>query len=1303
MAQAKKAPARQKPGALKGIKFSKGSGAGKKKAPAGPDYSGKFSEAVRAFESGEGEKAEPLFQELAGVGYRKADCLAYLGVLKAKQGEEEEGEALIKQAMQEEPGNGWPLMAMAELNALSDDFLGAIDYAGKAVEKEPENPWFEFKLGDYYLRLDDKKDAVTHFKTAVKKYSESENKKGLGKANYELGKLEAEKEEYYDAVQHLYAACKAGEKKAESQITLLKEQVDRKWDGISKGFSLEARKALERGNAALSKSDGEGAVNAAEEATRLDPKFYEAYAVLGYYQLVMGNTSKAVKSLEKAISLNPEYYLPYNTLGMSYFKQGAYENALEYYTKAIERYPFNPFTFQNRADVYVRLSKPEKALEDLGMAIALKPEDRVLSEMLANRAEVYLILGERAKAEKDVKDSLRFDSSNETAKKVEKSLKTELVTGMKDVIGMGQLKETLMEAIIFPFKRKDLAKKYAMSVGGGVLLYGPPGCGKTYIAKAIAKEAGVSFFEAKISDIVGSDPGETEKNIHNLFEKARNAKPAIVFMDEVDALGSSREQSGTGSERRAINQLLTEIDGTKKKEGILVLGATNTPWDVDTALKRSGRFSKAIYVPPPDEPARKGLFKFYLGKRPYDEDVDFGELAVMSDGLSPADIKAVCDEAATYPWKEAMKTGEERPVNMEDLRKALDNASSAVKEWYKKIESHLDEPGAREIYKDLFDDLKKYGGFDLMTTSALTFDDVAGMEELKKEIKAKIIEPLKHPELSEKYGMKAGGGILLYGPPGCGKTYIMKAAAGEGGVSFISAKISDVVSKYVGESEQKLHKIFETARKNKPCILFFDEIDAFGGARGGETGDSDTKLVNQMLTEMDGVGSSSEGILIVGATNLPWKVDVALRRVGRLGDSIYVPAPDMESRIGIMEVATKGKPVAGDVDFEALAKKMEGYSSSDVAGVCKKAVSQAWKEAMETGEEREVAMGDFEKAVDSVVPSIQTWYSMAEKELRNTPDKELFKPLLDDVKSVGKAKTMGKTGVTFDDVAGMDGLKKKIKAKVLGPLKHPEIAKKYGVKAGGGILLYGPPGCGKTYIMKAAAGEGGVSFVSARLSDILSKYVGESEENLHNLFETARKNSPCILFFDEIDTLGSMRGAGQDEHTAKLVNQMLMEMDGVMGGAEGVLIVGATNVPWKVDLALRRTGRLGSSIYVPPPDKESRKAMFQIHLRGKPVAGDVDFEELAEQSEGFSASDISGACEEALSDVYQEAMETGEERPVNMGDLARAIEAQAPSVFAWYELAGRELAGAPDKDLFKELFDEIARLQQKKTGKPGET
>jgi transitional endoplasmic reticulum ATPase len=493
----------------------------------------------------------------------------------------------------------------------------------------------------------------------------------------------------------------------------------------------------------------------------------------------------------------------------------------------------------------------------------------------------------------------------------------------------------------------------------------------------------------------------------------------------------------------------------------------------------------------------------------------------------------------------------------------------------------------------------------------VTYDDIGDLEEAKQKIREMVELPLRHPELFKRLGIDPPKGILLYGPPGTGKTLLAKAVANETDAYFIAINGPEIMSKFYGESEQRLREIFEEAKEHAPAIIFIDEIDAIAPKREEVTGEVEKRVVAQLLALMDGLEARGD-VIVIGATNRPNAVDPALRRPGRFDREIEIGIPDKRGRLEILKVHTRSMPLAKDVDLEKLAEITHGYVGADIAALCREAAMKALRRVLpkidlereeipvEVLETIEVTMEDFMNAYREITPS-------ALREI------EVEVPT-----------------VRWTDIGGLEEVKQQLREAVEWPLKYPDSFRRLGIDPPKGILLYGPPGTGKTLLAKAVATESEANFVSIKGPEVFSKWVGESERAVRELFRKARQVAPSIIFIDEIDALAPMRGLVSTDSgvTERVVSQLLTEIDG-LERLEGVVVIAATNRPDIIDPALLRPGRFDRLIYVPPPDEKARLEILKVHTRRMPLAEDVDLLEIAKKTEGYTGADIEVLVREA--------------------------------------------------------------------------
>lgn len=493
----------------------------------------------------------------------------------------------------------------------------------------------------------------------------------------------------------------------------------------------------------------------------------------------------------------------------------------------------------------------------------------------------------------------------------------------------------------------------------------------------------------------------------------------------------------------------------------------------------------------------------------------------------------------------------------------------------------------------------------------VSYDDIGGLGDAVKKIREMVELPLRHPELFKRLGVEAPKGVLLHGPPGTGKTMLAKAVAGETSSNFISIGGPEIVSKFYGESEGKLREIFKDAEENAPSIIFIDEIDSIAPKRDEVNGEEERRIVAQLLSLMDGLNSRGK-VVVIGATNRPNSIDEALRRPGRFDREIEIGIPDRDGRLEILEIHTRGMPLADDVDLKWLADKTHGYAGADLSALTKEAAMAALRRVLP----------DVDLEADEIPREVLNSISVTKDDFKNA--------LKDMQPSTMREVLIEKPNVRWEDIGALEEAKQELKEAVEWPLKFGKVFDHMNAKPPKGILLYGPPGTGKTMLAKAVATESEANFIAVKGPEFLNKWVGESEKAVRETFRKARQASPCVIFMDEIDSIAPERGTGGDSNvTERVISQMLTEMDG-LESLNDVVVIAATNRPDIMDPALLRPGRFDKSIFIGPPDKESRKAIFGIHTKNRPLADDVDLEELADKTDGCTGADIAAICNEAV-------------------------------------------------------------------------
>jgi len=510
----------------------------------------------------------------------------------------------------------------------------------------------------------------------------------------------------------------------------------------------------------------------------------------------------------------------------------------------------------------------------------------------------------------------------------------------------------------------------------------------------------------------------------------------------------------------------------------------------------------------------------------------------------------------------------------------------------------------------------------------VTYEDIGGLDREVQRVREMIELPLKYPEVFDRLGIDAPKGVLLHGPPGCGKTLIARAVANETAAYFTHVSGPEVIHKYYGESEAALRAIFEEAARHAPAIVFLDEIDAIAPKRQEVQGEVEKRVVAQLLALMDGLKERGQ-IIVIGATNIPNVLDPALRRPGRFDREISISIPDKNGRLEILQIHTRGMPLADDVDPDKLAQITHGFVGADLEALCREAAMITLRKIMPDIDFAEASI-PYERLLELEVT--QDAFLAALAEIEPSAIREVFTEIPD---------------VKWDDVGGLDEVKRVLQETIEWPLKYEDLFKQARTTPPKGILLTGPPGCGKTLLAKAVASESETNFISVKGPALMSKYVGESEKGVREVFKKARQASPCIVFFDELDSLAPLRGSGDSTHVSeRVVSQFLTEMDGIED-LKGVVVLGASNRPDIIDPALLRAGRFDVVLELPVPDRAGRLAIFQVHTRGKPLASDpsagsgqaVDLEALADLSEGLVGADIEAICRQAAMLAIREFLE----------------------------------------------------------------
>jgi transitional endoplasmic reticulum ATPase len=531
-----------------------------------------------------------------------------------------------------------------------------------------------------------------------------------------------------------------------------------------------------------------------------------------------------------------------------------------------------------------------------------------------------------------------------------------------------------------------------------------------------------------------------------------------------------------------------------------------------------------------------------------------------------------------------------------------------------------------------------------------TYEDIGGLKDEIQRLREMVELPMRHPEIFQRLGIEPPKGVLLHGPPGCGKTLLARAVANESEANFFSINGPEIMSKFYGESEARLREIFQQAEKNAPAIIFIDELDSLAPKREEVTGEVERRVVAQLLALLDGL-TSRGNVIVIGATNRPNALDPALRRPGRFDREIEIGIPDKHERYEVMQVHTRGMHLAEDIDLKTLADVSHGYTGADIAALSREAGMKALRRYLpeiDLEQERippsvlermEVKMEDFMSAYREITPT-----AMREVAIE-VPT------------------------VHWNEVGGLDVVKQELRESVEWPLKNAEIFGRMGIKPPKGILLFGPPGCGKTMLARAVATESEANFIAIKGPEVFSKWVGESEKAIREVFRKARMSAPSIVFFDEIDSLVPRRGSGYGDSgvTDRVISQLLTEIDGITA-LQDVVVIAATNRPDMVDPAVLRPGRFDRLIYVPEPGEEARLQILKIHSKGMPLTKDVNLQELAQLTKGYSGADIESACREAALYALRRDISAKE---VVFADFQEALKRIGPSITSdmenWYK------------------------------------
>ncbi len=546
----------------------------------------------------------------------------------------------------------------------------------------------------------------------------------------------------------------------------------------------------------------------------------------------------------------------------------------------------------------------------------------------------------------------------------------------------------------------------------------------------------------------------------------------------------------------------------------------------------------------------------------------------------------------------------------------------------------------------------------------VTYEEIGGLKAQTKRMREIVELPLRHPEIFTRFGIEPHSGILLFGPPGCGKTLIAKVLASESEANFFSINGPEIMNKYYGETEAKLRDIFKEAKENSPSVIFIDEIDAIAPKREEAYGDVEKRVVAQLLALMDGLTERGQ-VIVLGATNRPESIDPALRRPGRFDREIEISVPNADGRLDILHIHTRGMPLDDDVDLKILAAELHGYTGADIKSLCREAAMKALRNYFpEIDTEMEKIPSEI---LQSMKVSLQDFYD-AMHEIVPTAMREFY---------------VESPKVWWKDVGGLEDAKRTLRDNLITSIKEPGKFQKMGIKPPKGALLYGPPGCGKTLLARALATESGANMILVRGPEVLSKWVGESEKAIREIFRKAKASSPCIVIFDELDSFARTKSGEDSGVGERLLSQLLTEMED--GGASRVVVIGISNRPDLIETSLLRPGRLDLILYIQPPDEKGRLDIIKILTRPMPLSGDVNLKEIAVATKSYSGADLVAICRESAVHAMQ-----NDSTKIGSADFAAALKLVKPSITKivdeWYGAIKENISYAIPKPIDKTFY-----------------
>ncbi|MFX1520670.1 MAG: AAA family ATPase [Promethearchaeota archaeon] len=795
-----------------------------------------------------------------------------------------------------------------------------------------------------------------------------------------------------------------------------------------------------------------------------------------------------------------------------------------------------------------------------------------------------------------------------------------------DIGGYEDVKEQLKDVLAVLEEENETVSQYNLKPPKGIILYGPPGCGKTYIVNVLASITKANFHSVTAGALLSKWYGEAEQNITELFATAKVDPPSIIFFDELEGLFQTRGEASP-VHSRVVSVFLQELSNLTPEDRVIVIGATNRPQDVDVAFLRPGRFDEMIGIGLPDFEARKRIFEVHSKDMPLDKDVNFDMLAEKTDMFTGAEIAFICDTARKAVAKEAMKSGF-RNIKMEDFLDPILQAKPGLTEDDVRQFNEAQERFGRRKYapKKLIEKEK-----------TLTWDDIGGYNEVKGYMK-NLVKILESEELLERYGLKPPKGLLLYGPPGCGKSYLSKVLAAETEANFKVISAGIMMSKWYGETEKQIHDLFVQARRNPPTILFFDELEGLFTRREalGAGFAAHKTPISTLLTELSEL-KPEDRVLVIGATNRPQDIDPAFLRPGRFDERIGIDPPDLQARKAIFEVHTRNMPLAKDVDFDFLALKTEKYTGAEIEYICNQTRRAVAIEALQSTGFRKVKMEDFLAQIAITKPGLSEEDIRLFQEAQERFERQLI--------STSKQKVW--EDVSFEDIGGLSEAKEFLKNYTGFLVKHFDEIRTSGLSSGGGVILFGPPGCGKTLLAKAAVRDTKVNFF--KFSALELRITPDGFNKFSDMLRDAEKVSPSIILLDDLESTKS-------HITQDIALFVASELEKIPNEAPLIVLCETINLEG-IPEVLKDLNRIEYVLPVPPPNAEARKEILKIKTKKLALEKDVDFDILAKRTKYFTGADLEKFCREALRVSF-----TKQAKRVYMEDFIDALSKVDPTL-----------------------------------------